>query len=102
MIGVSSVLSTKQDYINIKNDFPDHWQPRWQELLDTRFSWLPVGELAEDDEGITDDTHRVSELKDENEVVISRTQEEYMEDPACKLLRIGFTIDEVTAALAGD
>lgn len=99
MRGEPRYLATRADYEYMKDNFPDEWQARWQDLLDTRFAWLPVRELAESEAGITDDTHRVVEHTDEAEVVIARWQEAYVLDQGCKLLRIGLTVEEVQTAL---
>jgi len=100
MRGFPKHLNIKQDYVNAMSDFPkSEWQPALQELLDTRVQWIMTSKL--DGEGITDDTHEVRETSDENGVVTERYQYEYKEDPNCKLLRLGFTLEEVEGYING-
>ena len=97
MRGFPKVLATKQDYLFVKENFPKaQWQPVFQALLDERIKWITTGKLKEGDNGLTDTTNRIAEIKDDlTGVVKERYQEEYTEDPNCKLLRIGFSVDEV-------
>ena len=46
--------------------------------------------LADDDAGTTDSTHKVDEVTDENDVVTSRTQNELVEDTNGPIFRLGF------------
>lgn len=97
MRGFPKHLSTKQDYLFVKENFPKtQWQPVFQALLDGRIKWITTAKLKEDDKGVTDATHRVAEIKDDSTgMVKERYQEEFAEDPNCSLLRLGFSVDEV-------
>lgn len=99
MRGFPKRLSSKADYLYIKEHFPaEQWKPEWQALLDTMSDWFAVGNVASVEAGKTDATHRVETFDDDNGKV-TYTQYEYKANPDCKLLRLGFTEAEVRAAL---
>ena len=101
MKGFPKSLSSKEDYIYIRDNFAeDQWRPEWQALLDSRMDWLNVGETTKK-KGITDETHKVVEQEpvEEGGTTIYY-QFELRENPTCKLLTLGFTVEEVEAALA--
>lgn len=99
MKGFPKTLSTKQDYEYVRENFPaEQWKPRWQNLLDERKNWFPTGQIESKEAGITDETHKVEELEDGNGSKIY-IQMELMDDPNCKLFRLGFTVAEVEEAL---
>lgn len=104
MKGFPKSLSSKEDYIFIKDNFPaDEWKPEWQLLLDSRMDWFNVGEI-DPMSGITDETHKVveSETQTEEGGETIYYQFELRENPTCKLLQLGFTVEEVEDALAED
>jgi hypothetical protein len=97
MKGIPKHLAMKQDYLNIMGLFEkNEWGPRFQELIDNRYTWVEVGPI--EGEGVTDDTHKVSMgIIDGEEVPV---QLELQEDPNAKIFRLGFTVEEVNAYLA--
>jgi hypothetical protein len=97
MKGIPKHLAMKQDYLNIMGLFEkNEWGPRFQELIDNRYTWVEVGPI--EGEGVTDDTHKVSMgIIDGEEAPI---QLELQEDPNAKIFRLGFTVEEVNAYLA--
>ena len=98
MNGFPKHLDRKADYEYIKANFDEsQWKPCWQELLDNKYQWFSTGNI-EKDKGVTDATHKVEASKDMdgNDVY---TQYEYRENPLCDMNRLGFTEDEVKAAL---
>lgn len=100
MRGMPKHLNSKTDYLYLKQEFqPDQWRPRFQVLLDERYSWLPMGPLADGEPGIEDDSHRIVEHTDEAGQVVERIQEEYREDPNALIFRLGFTVVEVEGLL---
>lgn len=101
MRGFPKMLSSKADYINVKNDFPpEEWKPHYQALLDTMMAWYPTGEVENPEEGIIDATHRVEEMDPMEEGgEVRYMQYELRENPHCKLYAIGFTKAEVKKAL---
>lgn len=102
MIGYPKNLNTKEDYEYVRANFPkEEWQGEFQNLLDTVCEWFNMGVLADGDAGTTDDTHKVTEDKREDTATVTRTQWEYKENPDAKIFRLGYTVDEVKAILAG-
>ena len=92
MKGVPKFLNTRDDYDYMQLNFPKEvWQPFFQALLDTRNDWFFVKVLAENEEGIIDDTHKV-EVNEETGI---KTQFEYRFNNSCKLRQLGYTVDEV-------
>lgn len=101
MRGFPATLSSKGDYIYVKDNFPDEqWKPEWQALLDSCKDWFNVGETTKK-KGKTDETHKVVEQEpmEEGGTTIYY-QFELKENPTAKLFQIGFTAEEVEAALA--
>jgi len=98
MRGNPKHLNTKFDYQYIKNQNLSGWQQQYQALLDTRLNWFKTADLAPENAGITDATHRVKTETDLDGVTI-KYQQELQEDPNCKLFRLGFTRAEVESAL---
>jgi hypothetical protein len=98
MVAEPQWLNTWQDYLNIRDDYPDLLRNGLQDLLDNSYAWLTIGPLTEDEAGVTDDTHeiRVDELPEGG---AQRYQFEYAEDPAAKIFRLRVTVDEVTRLL---
>ena len=95
MEGLARHLNTKFDYEYVK-EHQDNWKDYWQTLYDDRLIWDNVELVGE---GITDATHRLIQSMDEEENPIT-IQQELKLDEHCKLLRIGFTVEEVEAVLA--
>lgn len=102
MRGFPKTLNSKTDYIYIKENFSaEQWKPAWQALLDSRLDWFNMGEV-EQEKGITDKTHKVVESEPVGESGATVFyQFELRENPTCKLLKIGFTVEEVEEALKG-
>ena len=100
MKGFPKHLNSKADYEYIKANFPaEQWKPCWHELLDNKYQWFSTGNV-EKGGGTTDATHKVVTSKDidGNDVY---TQYEYRENPLCDMNRLGFTEDEIKAAING-
>ena len=95
MEGPARHLNTKFDYEYVR-EHQDNWKDYWQELYDSRLIWDNVDLVGE---GITDATHRLIQSQDEEENPIT-IQQELVLDANCKLLRLGFTVEEVEAVLA--
>ena len=92
MQGFSKYLNTRQDVENMIDRYPQETAAYLQKLLDGRFAWMVIGELAADDDGLVDDTHKVVEEEREGRVV--RLQMELREDPGAHLFRLGLTVEE--------
>lgn len=99
MRGYPKTLNSKADYEFVRANFPaEQWVPDWQNLLDSRFVWLPTGTVENEEAGIVDDTHKV-ETSETPEGVIEYTQYEMSENRRAKIFRIGFTVDYVKQAI---
>ena len=90
MKGFPRHINTKQDVLNLIEEYPEQTKSFLQSLVDSKMEWLPTGKLAEGDSGTTDSTHKVDEVTDENDVVTSRTQCELVEDTGGPIFRMGF------------
>ena len=87
MRGFPKHLNSKQDYLNCLSDYPAETKVELQRLLDSRFVWQDTAII--ENEGITDDTHRVIETED------GKIQQELVEDINAEIFRLGFTVEEV-------
>ena len=90
MKGFPRTINTKQDVLNLIEEYPVQTKSFLQSLVDTKMAWVPTGKLADGDAGTTDSTHKVDEVTDENDVVTSRTQCELVEDTNGPIFRMGF------------
>jgi len=82
-------------------DFETETKAYLQTVLDNKDQWLMTSKLEADDAGTTNDTHKVEELKDEDDVVTERYQYEFMEDTNGELYRLGYAnAGEVEALVA--
>ena len=90
MKGFPRTINTKQDVLNLIDNYPEKTKSFLQKLVDSKMEWIPTGTLADGDAGTTDSTHKVDELTDENDVVTERTQYELVEDSNGPIFRLGF------------
>lgn len=96
MKGFPKNLSTKEDYLYIKDHFDKElWVPEFQKLLDTVNDWFFVSDLKSEEEGITDNTHKIVSSKNTETKEVIYAQYELRENPHCKLYSLGFTKEEV-------
>ena len=94
MKGFPKHLNTKADYEYIKANFDrELWLPEYQKLLESYKDWFFIKELESEEEGITDDTHKVVVSEQDDKTTYS--QYELQENPNAKLFRIGYTVSEV-------
>lgn len=100
MKGFPKYFNTKQDVLNVIEECPVETKAFVKKCLDERKGWLTTGKLADGAAGVTDSTHRVVEVKDDaSGMVVERYQEEFKDDPSCKLFRLGFTVEEAQALI---
>lgn len=100
MKGFPKHINTKQDVINLIKELPFETKAFVKKCLDERKVWLTIGKLASDVTGVTDTMHRVVEIRDDaTKQVVERYQEEFKDDPNCKLFRLGFNVAEAEALL---
>lgn len=95
MRGFPKHLNSKQDYLNCLADFPTETKAALRQLLDNRFAWFDTAILDENQEGVSDETHRVVT----NDGI--RMQQVLKEDTTSILFRLGFTVAEAEG-LAND
>jgi len=94
MRGMPQTWNSKRDVLYCLDHWPTQAKHALQRFLDSRFEWIIVKKLADDESGVEDDTHRVREVTDEDGNVVERYQLEWKEDPNARLFRLGFTVDE--------
>ena len=92
MKGFPRTINTKQDVLNLIEEYPEQTKSFLQSLVDSKMAWHPTGTLADGDAGTTDSTHKVDEIIDENDVVTERNQCELVEDTGGPIFRMGFAI----------
>jgi hypothetical protein len=100
MKGFPKHINTKQDVTNLIEEFPVETKAFMKKCLDERKVWLTTGKLASGVAGVMDATHRIAEITDDaTKQVVERYQEEFKDDPNCKLFRLGFNVAEAEALL---
>ena len=101
MNGFPRTINNKNDIANLMGDFETETKAYLQNILDNKDQWLMTSKLKADDVGVTDDTHKVEELTDDDDVVTERYQYEFMEDSNGELYRLGYAnAGEVEALVA--
>ena len=101
MVGFPKHLNTKEDYMYVKEKFPEsQWRPCWESLIPDSQRAFFVGNLTSKEAGIEDDTHYIVESKEQESDEIIYSQYEIKDDPSSDFFRLGFTKKEVEAALA--
>lgn len=97
MVGYPKFLNTKEDYEFVRANFPkEEWESDFKALLNERYEWFNLGEI--EGEGVTDDTHKVVEDK-QDDGTITRYQYEYKENENARIYRLGYTVEEVESIL---
>lgn len=120
MLGVPKFLNTRFDWEVMLSEFPDEAKQWLRDQLTARERWLTeknlylAGQTYQEVEGeeliektyesdepyIEDETHRIQEMKDENDVVIGRVQEVWGVDPQWYVsARLNLSIEEVNEIL---
>ena len=91
MVGKPLTLNSKEDYEFMRKHYAKPvWLSEYHCLLDTMYDWFNTGAIKEN-EGITDATHKVVEDANTN----TKYQYERKLNENCKLLRLGYTKEEV-------
>jgi len=94
-------INNKHDITHLLVDYPEETKAYLQNVLDNKDQWLMTSKLEDGDAGITDDTHKVEEVTDQDDVVTERYQYEFMEDTNGELYRLGYVnAGEVEALVA--
>ena len=107
MKGLPKFFNTKQDYLNVLA-MPEtevstaKKRELLEDLLKYTVDWFSVGTLANREEGVEDETHKVveSEQQDGDTTTVTYTQYELRTNYGAQIFRVGFTIEEVQNLLA--
>lgn len=101
MKGFPKHLNTKADYEYIRRAFPEsQWKPCWQALLDSAYDWFTVFELESKEIG--EEIEGKARILTETDDATGKERyfQSYMQmNPNCRLLKLGFTEDEVKKVL---
>jgi len=102
MKGYPKRFNTKQDVdVAIRVD-AEKTKGKLQKMLDERWQWMIIGQLAEADVGVEDSTHKVVTLYDDDGTTFKeKHQYELQEDPECALFRLGYTVAEAQDIIGG-
>ncbi len=94
MIGYPKHLNSRQDVENLLQmpEYAAKVRETLQQLVAARFAWVNAGELAADDPGVEDDTHKV--LSEEQGGLQGRCQMVLVEDSQALLFRLNLTVAE--------
>ena len=100
MQGFPKHLNAKFDYEYVRVNFPkEKWQPLFEELLAGQKVWVCTKTLAETETGVTDETHKVVESETIDKTIV-RYQYEYIADKNYRMIRLGYTEEEINIILA--
>ena len=96
MRGFPKYINNRNDLDNCAAEYPQETIAFLRDILDFKDVWISTGLLADGDIGLADETHKVVESKNMDDVVTQRYQYEFMEDltqngPIC---RFGFADGE--------
>ena len=90
MNGFPKTINNKNDITHLIDEYPVETKAYLQNILDNKDQWLMTSKLEDGDAGTTDDTHKVEEVTDQDDVVTERYQYELMEDTNGELYRLGY------------
>ena len=92
MRGFPKYINNRNDLDNCAAEYPQETIAFLRDILDFKDVWISTGLLADGDAGLTDDTHKVIESKNMDDVVTQHYQYELMEDPSLNgpIKRYGF------------
>lgn len=96
MVGYPKSLKTKEDYEYVRNNFPkEMWKKDFQALLDSSYDWFFVEKLLKIEEIVLAKNRRIEYDEERDE----RYLYEYRFNPDCKLMQLGYTVQEVQLIL---
>ncbi|UNE54996.1 hypothetical protein [Bartonella machadoae] len=101
MIDYPEHLNSKEDYLNMLDYDKAETVRRLEQLLETRFYWVPIKELGEGEEGIEDEGHSIHVVMEMTSLdanatpVEKRYQYELQESEYAPLFQLGFGVEEV-------
>jgi len=95
MRGFPKHINTKEDVEFLLDKYPKKTKTFLKWKLAEVKQWLVVEKLKDDDNGKTDEQHKIVEVKDEKSgEVTERYQYKYKDDPNCQLFKLDLTVDE--------
>lgn len=95
MKGFPKTFNSKKDVELCLKMWPEMTKDFLQRLRDNRETWLIDHKMSLDEDGVEDDTHKVTEIYDENDNLDEKYQMVWDEDPNARLFRLGYTVEEV-------
>lgn len=96
MVGYPKSLKTKEDYEYVRNNFSkEMWKKDFQALLDSSYDWFFVEKLLKIEEIVLAKNQRIEYDEERDE----RYLYEYRFNPYCKLMQLGYTVQEVQLIL---
>lgn len=101
MYGFPKVFSTKQDFYNVRDMYPEQTKNKLKELMDGMKIWVAEKEVAEG-KGTVNATHKViqttkGDMGSEEKVFV---QMKLVEDENSEFYRMGWTKEEAAIFLA--
>jgi hypothetical protein len=100
MRGFPKHLNTRYDVEHCLEYYPEETKAFLTQKLAEVKKWQATSKLASAAVGVTDETHKVVDVKDQSgKEVKERYQYEYKDDPNCELFRLGLTVEEVEKML---
>ena len=102
MKGFPSVFSTKGDFYNVREEFPDKVKEVLRRLMGARYIWVIDKEILADTKGTEDSTHQIIKTTvDEDGVQREATmQMKMVEDKNSEFYRLGWSVEEANKFLA--
>lgn len=98
MRGCPRTFATKQDYLNGIETYPEETKAELRRLIAGRFEFVPVKELAAEEEGVEDENHQIMESTETDSETGKQVQKgiqlEKRESENARLFRLGFTLEE--------
>ena len=98
MRGCPRTFATKQASLSGIETYPEETKAELRRLIAGRFEFVQTAELADGEDGITDDTHQVVAQQETDpetgKKVEKRIQLEMRESENARLFRLGFTLEE--------
>ncbi|MGL5913535.1 MAG: hypothetical protein ACRCZB_05165 [Bacteroidales bacterium] len=93
MKGFSKNLSTKQDFINSLELYPEQTKSVLRALIADRFTWEVTKVLKDRATGTEDETHRIARSEKEEDGFIQLVE---VENKDARLFKFGFSVEEAS------
>ena len=97
MMGFPRVLSTKEDFYNVKPKYPKQVKEVLKRLMKDRFIWIEDKEVAANQPHVNNNKIKVVQTtKDDKEIFM---QMKLVEDTNAEFFRLGWTVPEANEFL---